>query len=100
MYALGFAVIGLLINRVGKFPILCKWDIYLILELCNRIILFLNFFYKTVFVLVVSGLGGIACMLTDIPIVQIYGFIALMCSGMGVNIVNSATVELYPTALR
>ncbi|XP_031629386.1 synaptic vesicle glycoprotein 2B-like [Contarinia nasturtii] len=75
LYASAFAVISLIINKVGKFKILL-----LILE--------------------VSGLCGIACMLTDIPLVQIYSFIGLMCSGIGVNIVNSATVEIYPTNLR
>lgn len=39
-------------------------------------------------------------MVTNIPVLQIYSFITLMCAGMGVNIVNAATVELYPTALR
>ncbi|XP_055309491.1 synaptic vesicle glycoprotein 2B-like isoform X2 [Sitodiplosis mosellana] len=75
LFALGFAVIGLIINKVGKFPILFV-------------------------ILIVSGSGGILCMNTDIPVVQIYSFIALMCAGIAVNIVNSATVELYPTALR
>ncbi|XP_055326017.1 synaptic vesicle glycoprotein 2B-like isoform X1 [Sitodiplosis mosellana] len=75
LFAVGFMVIGLIINKVGKFPILF-------------------------FILIVSGSSGIACMLTNIPVVQVYLLITLMCSGIAVNIVNSATVELYPTALR
>lgn len=47
-----------------------------------------------------SGAGGIICMLTSIPIVQISSFIALMCCAMAVNIINAATVDIYPTALR
>ncbi|XP_055304610.1 synaptic vesicle glycoprotein 2B-like [Sitodiplosis mosellana] len=75
LFASGFAVIGLIINKVGKFPILFV-------------------------ILIISGSGGILCMSIDIPVVQKYSFIALMCAGIAVNIVNSATVELYPTALR
>lgn len=57
-------------------------------------------FRAKVVVLVASGTGGVMCMLTDIPKVQVYSFIALMCAGMGANIINAATVELYPTAMR
>ncbi|XP_031629336.1 synaptic vesicle 2-related protein-like isoform X4 [Contarinia nasturtii] len=75
LYAAAFAVIGIVINKVGKFPIL----------------LFITF---------VSGMGGIFCMLTNIHVVQVYSFIALMCAGIAVNVVNASTVEIYPTALR
>lgn len=39
-------------------------------------------------------------MVTDLPLVQVYGFNALMISGLAVNVLNSVAVELYPTALR
>lgn len=39
-------------------------------------------------------------MITDMPLVQISAFMALMLSGFSPNIVNAATVELYPTASR
>ncbi|XP_031629334.1 synaptic vesicle glycoprotein 2B-like isoform X2 [Contarinia nasturtii] len=75
LFAVGFAVIGLIIHKVGKFPILFTISI-------------------------VCGSCGIVCMLTDIPVIQIYSFIILLCAGWGMNVVNSATVEIYPTSLR
>lgn len=39
-------------------------------------------------------------MITDIPIIQVYSFTALMSSGIPISVINAATVELYPTALR
>lgn len=50
--------------------------------------------------MVVTGLSGFVCMLTDIPIIQVYSFTALMSCGIPISIINAATVELYPTALR
>lgn len=98
-------MISFLINKTGKFPILCKhlilkFHINLLDFLWNshEILLFLSL--CIVFILVVSGAGGILCMLSNIPLVQIYSFIGLMCCGMAVNVVNAATVELYPTASR
>lgn len=100
-YTVGFIVIGLLINRIGKFPILCMFlhfagPLSLIWELFS-----MNLFqFFTVFILVVSGSGGILCILSDIPLVQIGSFIALMCCAIAGNIVNAATVDIYPTSLR
>lgn len=75
IYAVGFMIIGLLINVVGKFPIL-----FSLLSVC--------------------GAGGIACMFLQMPLLQISSFIAFMSCGMAVNIVNAATVDLYPTSSR
>lgn len=56
--------------------------------------------FFTVFIFGVSGFGGILCMFIDVPMIQIYLFIILMGSGLSVNVINAATVELYPTAVR
>lgn len=109
LYALGFGLIGLLINRVGKFPILCEFFLYFI-------IFHFNYFFKKqsnlntneyelyhselVVLLVGTGITGYVCMLSDIPIVQVSAFIILMASGMAPNIVNASIVDLYPTSLR
>lgn len=61
---------------------------------------FLHSNKKLVSLLSVCGAGGITCMLVDIPLVQVCSFITLMCCGMAVNIVNAATVDLYPTSSR
>lgn len=55
---------------------------------------------EIVFILVASGAGGIACTLIKIPLAQIYSFIVLMCCGMAVNVINAATVDIYPTTSR
>lgn len=39
MYTVGFIVIGLLINKIGKFPIICKYKIWRILD---KLLDFLN----------------------------------------------------------
>lgn len=57
-------------------------------------------FFEIVFIMVVTGLSGVLCMITDIPIIQVYSFTALMSSGIPISVINAATVELYPTALR
>lgn len=71
----GYAVISILISRVGKYVIL-------------------------VFVLGVSGIGGIAAMFTNVPVLQVSCLIAQLCSNMAVNVINAATVEIYPTSSR
>lgn len=48
----------------------------------------------------VCGAGGIACMFIQMPLLQVCSFIAFMSCGMAVNIVNAATVDLYPTSSR
>lgn len=56
--------------------------------------------YFQVSILAGTGACGIAIMMTDIPFVQIGLLTILMSSGIGSNVLNTATVELYPTALR
>lgn len=102
-FGLGHVLVGLLINKVGKFPIICKsiYNLFIYLrQRLRRVNIFCDFFFESVFILFVCGLSGIGCMLTDVPALQIYFFISLLTSGVATNVVSSATVELYPTSLR
>lgn len=75
LYAVGFALIGGIINRVGKCTIL-----FVCLSVC--------------------GVCGIAATYVDIPMVATYLYIALLLCGLGINVLSAATVDLYPTRLR
>lgn len=75
LYAIGFAVIGLVINAVGKLPIL-------------------------IVILVGCGSFGIITVFTDFPMLSMYFYLILLLCGLAVTIVNAATVDLYPTNLR
>lgn len=103
--AVSQVIFALLINKIGKFPITCEFEdpylIYLHHQIDALIIFFNdNFRSQTVFILTVSGFGGIVTQLTDLPLAQVYGFNALMLSALAVNVFNSVAVELYPTTLR
>lgn len=56
--------------------------------------------HQIVISLVATGACGLICVLTNIPLLQNAAFITLMLSCVAPNIVNAATVEVYPTALR
>ncbi|XP_053686953.1 synaptic vesicle glycoprotein 2B-like [Sabethes cyaneus] len=75
MYALGFAVIGLIINAVGKLPIL-------------------------VFVFLCCGLSGVFITFIDIPLLAVWLYVILLTCGYCINVVNAVTVDLFPTNLR
>ncbi|XP_061390195.1 synaptic vesicle glycoprotein 2A-like [Musca vetustissima] len=75
LYAVGFAAIGSIINRIGK-----------------RLILFVC--------LAVCGACGVATIFVDHPMVAIYLFVVLLLCGLGINVLSASTVELYPTRLR
>ncbi|XP_053949915.1 synaptic vesicle glycoprotein 2B-like [Anastrepha ludens] len=74
-YAVGFAFIGAVINKVGKSCIL-----FVCLAGC--------------------GVCGIAATYVDVPMVAIYLYVILLLSGLGINVLSAATVDLYPTRLR
>lgn len=57
-------------------------------------------FHQTVVTLIITGASGLVCVLTNIPLLQNGAFVTLMLSSVAPNIVNAATVEVYPTALR
>ncbi|XP_055843962.1 synaptic vesicle glycoprotein 2A-like [Episyrphus balteatus] len=75
LYATGFAVIGVIINRVGKIPILFV-------------------------VLIFFASCGIASIHVDNPSISVYLYVLLFLAGVGINVLGAATVELYPTHLR
>uniref|UniRef100_A0A1B0D3C4 Major facilitator superfamily (MFS) profile domain-containing protein n=1 Tax=Phlebotomus papatasi TaxID=29031 RepID=A0A1B0D3C4_PHLPP len=75
LYAVGFVLIGVTINAVGKLAIL-------------------------VFVLMGCGLCGIGSIFTTVPLLSIYLYVSLLCCGLAVTVVNAATVDLFPTHLR
>lgn len=74
-YVIGFALIGSIINSVGKLPIL----------LIN---------------LVFCGAFGIILVFIDIPMIGIYFYLILILCGFASTVVNAATVDLYPTHFR
>lgn len=88
---------GLLINRIGKFPILRKFILNRRFSITFQKCFFI---FEIVFVLTGTGCCGIGCMLTDIPVLQTWFFIILMTVSLCANILNAATVEIYPTASR
>lgn len=75
LYAMGFAVIGLMINYTGKLPII-------------------------LFVLVGCGSCAIALVFVKIPMLSTYLYVLLLACGLAINVVNASTIELYPTSLR
>lgn len=50
--------------------------------------------------LLVPGICGILCMLTNIPILQVSAFTTLMLCGVGPIVINTAIVEIYPPPVR
>jgi MFS transporter, VNT family, synaptic vesicle glycoprotein 2 len=75
LYALGFAIIGMIINYTGKLPIILS-------------------------VLFTCGSCAISLIFVNIPIVATYLYVVLLACGLAINIVNASTIELYPTNLR
>lgn len=97
IFSVGQILVALIINKIGKFPITCELTRTLFFAIVKII---QHFVLEIVFIFIVCGFGGILAMLTDIPIVQVYAFTALMSCGLGMNVVNSVAVELFPTSLR
>lgn len=75
IYAVGFAVIGIIMNAVGRLPIL-------------------------VFIFVTCGVAGLLLFVVDIPIAVIWLYIVFLCSGYTAVMVNAIIVDVYPTSLR
>uniref|UniRef100_A0A182W4A7 Major facilitator superfamily (MFS) profile domain-containing protein n=1 Tax=Anopheles minimus TaxID=112268 RepID=A0A182W4A7_9DIPT len=75
IYAIGFAVIGLIINAVGRLPIL-------------------------LFVFTLCGTCGILIVYIDLPLLAIWFYMILLSCGFSVNVVNACAVDLFPTNLR
>jgi MFS transporter, VNT family, synaptic vesicle glycoprotein 2 len=75
LYALGFAIIGVIINFTGKLPII-------------------------LFVLFGCGSCAISLIFVNIPLISTYLYVLLLSCGLAINVVNASTIELYPTSLR
>ncbi|XP_055618855.1 synaptic vesicle glycoprotein 2B-like [Toxorhynchites rutilus septentrionalis] len=75
IHTVGFAVIGLIINTVGKL---------LIMEI----------------VFVCCGISGIMVIFVDIPLLAIWLYMILMMGGLSACVTNTITVDLFPTNLR
>lgn len=75
LYAIGFAIIGVLVNRLGKL---------IIIE----------------FILLSCGLCGIAISFVSSLSLAIYFYVILLACGLVVSVITSSTIELYPTNLR
>lgn len=75
VYAVGFAIMGMFINYAGKL---------------------------TLILLVLVGCGGCAIALIYVtnPTLSIYLYIILLACGLVCNVINTSTIELYPTNLR
>lgn len=75
LHLIGWSVIAVIINRTGKLIIIVS-------------IMF----------------GGAACAILlvfiEIPTVSMYLYTLLLATGMNMSVVNSSTVELFPTSLR
>ncbi|XP_052900101.1 synaptic vesicle glycoprotein 2B-like [Anopheles moucheti] len=75
IYAIGFAVIGLIINAVGRLPIL-------------------------VFVFALCGTCGILIAYIDLPLLAIWFYVILLSCGFTITVVNACAVDLFPTNIR
>ncbi|CAG9805510.1 unnamed protein product [Chironomus riparius] len=75
IYALGFAVIGVLVNRLGKL-------------------------FIVLFVLLGCGLCAFAISFVSIVNLSIYLYVILLACGLSVNVITGSTLELFPTSLR
>ncbi|XP_062564060.1 synaptic vesicle glycoprotein 2B-like [Armigeres subalbatus] len=75
IYALGFAVIGVIITVVGRLSIL-------------------------VFVFGGCGIAGLIITFIDIPMVSVWCYMILVMCGFSGSIVSAITVDLFPTNVR
>ncbi|XP_062564069.1 uncharacterized protein LOC134226948 [Armigeres subalbatus] len=75
IYAIGFAVIGVIINAVGRLPLL-------------------------VFIFMTCGIAGLLLFVVNLPVAVIWLYIVFLCSGYTAVMVNTIIVDLYPTNLR
>lgn len=75
IYALGFAVIGFLVNRLGKL-------------------------FIVLFILLGCGLCAFAISFVSIVTLSIYLYVILLACGLSINVITGSTLELFPTSLR
>ncbi|KAG5666788.1 hypothetical protein PVAND_014798 [Polypedilum vanderplanki] len=75
IYAIGFALIGILVNTLGKLPIIF-------------------------FILFGCALCAAAVSFVSIMTLSIYLYVILLACGLAVNVITTSTIELFPTNLR
>ncbi|XP_055531778.1 synaptic vesicle glycoprotein 2B-like [Wyeomyia smithii] len=75
IYALGFALIGVIINKVGKLAIL-------------------------VFVFLGCGIAGALIAVLTVPLASMWLYMILVMAGFSGSVVNAVIVDAYPTSLR
>lgn len=75
LYSVFWFAISMAINKTGKLMIL-------------------------VIVAAVSGSSSILLMFVQVPMASVYIYLVLLLAGLNMSIVNTSTVELYPTTLR
>lgn len=75
IYTVGFALIGVIINVVGRLSIL-------------------------VFVFTCCAIAGLLVIFVNIPLLAIWFYLILLLCGFCTNVVGAITVDLYPTNLR
>lgn len=75
LYMMGFLVITLIVNRTSKLNILLV-------------------------ILIGCSSSGFATNFVDIPLLSVYIYVIFMLTLLAVNVVNAATVDLFPTNLR
>lgn len=75
LYSVFWFVISMAINKTGKLIIM-------------------------VIVAATSGTSSILLMFIQVPMASVYIYLILLLAGLNMSIVNTSTVELYPTTLR
>jgi VNT family MFS transporter (synaptic vesicle glycoprotein 2) len=75
MYGFGWFIMSLIINKTGKLAIL-------------------------VFISFSSGGASLLMMFIELPKVAIYVYVLVLLASLNMSLVNSSTVELFPTNLR
>lgn len=75
LYVIGWLVIALIINRLGKLSIIAT-------------------------LLFTCGTCAFAIIFVDKPLIANYLYVMLLCVGLSMTVVNASTVELFPTKFR
>lgn len=75
LYSGGWLIISFLINWTGKLVIIVTW-------------------------MMVCGTSSILLIFVQSPAASVYLYLILLVTGINMTIVNSSTIELYPTTLR
>lgn len=75
LHLIGWSVIAVIINRTGKLIIIVS-------------------------IMFAGATCAISMIFVEMPMVSVYLYTLMMASGMNMSVVNSSTVELFPTSLR